>query len=402
LFKLAFRNIFRHAGRTALTLAAIVLGVLGLMLSGGFVEDVYLQLREATIHSHLGHLQIYRAGYYRLGRRDPYGYMIDDPETVSAVASAQEGVELVTQRLQFSGLLNNGRTDLPVVGEGVQPGKEAQLGTSLSVVAGRLLEDRDEFAIAVGEGVASGLGLELGDLVTVLANTPEGSLNSLQLELVGVFRSISKDYDARAIRIPLTAARQLIATDRVHSLVVLLTDSERTDSVAIELADALAGQDYEVMTWYQLATFYQKTVDLYGRQFLVLQIIILFLVLLGVINSVNITIYDRTGEFGTLMALGHRGRDVFELVVLENVLLGLLGAAMGVAIGIVLAWLISALGIPMPPPPGMNVGYTAQIRLVPEVILSAAAVAFLATVLGVLGPARRVTRLPVVDALRQN
>jgi putative ABC transport system permease protein len=253
----------------------------------------------------------------------------------------------------------------------------------------------------VGEGVARALNLEAGDLVTVLANIPEGGLNSIELQVVGVFRSISTDYDALVIRMPLVAGQELLDTERVHSLVVLLEDTEATERVARALAGLLDHDTHEVMTWDQLAEFFQKTVDLYGRQFLVLQIIILFMVLLGVVNSVNITIYDRTGEFGTLMALGNRGRDVFDLILVENILLGLIGALLGIVLGAGAALLISQVGIPMPPPPGMNEGYTATIRLVPSVMATAMAVSFLAAVIGSVLPAWRVTRLPVVDALRQ-
>jgi putative ABC transport system permease protein len=63
---------------------------------------------------------------------------------------------------------------------------------------------------------------------------------------------------------------------------------------------------------------------------------------------------------------------------------------------------ISAIGIPMPPPPSSEVGYTAQIRVVPKELMLAFAVGFLATVTAAVFPARRVTRIPVVDALRQN
>ena len=72
MFKLAFRNIFRNRLRTSLTLAAIITGVVAIIISGGFVEDVFVQLREATIHSRIGHMQIFRRGYIEYGRREPW------------------------------------------------------------------------------------------------------------------------------------------------------------------------------------------------------------------------------------------------------------------------------------------------------------------------------------------
>jgi putative ABC transport system permease protein len=172
--------------------------------------------------------------------------------------------------------------------------------------------------------------------------------------------------------------------------------------VAATLRQRLPSGDFEVKTWLELADFYQKTVDLYERQFGVLQIITLCMVLLTVANSVNMTIFERTGEVGTLMALGNRQNEVWKLVMNENLILGIVGAVSGVAIAISLALGISALGIPMPPPPNADAGYVAYIRLVPSVIVKAFLTGFLATSIAAVLPALRASRLPVVEALRQN
>ena len=99
---------------------------------------------------------------------------------------------------------------------------------------------------------------------------------------------------------------------------------------------------------------------------------------------------------------GNRTGEVFRLIVIESTTLGLAGGIMGVLLGAGLAWGISSIGIPMPPPPNANMGYTAHILIVPSSLLTSFLVGFGATVMAVLVPARRVTRIPVVDALRQN
>ena len=402
MWKLAFRNIFRQRMRTALTLAAIVFGVAGLILSGGFVEDIFVQLREATIHSRLGHLQVSRAGYATFGRRSPFQYAIAEPDSLMRELARRPHVVLVLPRLAFAGLLSNGRANDSIIGEGVDPDKEARLGSYVANTQGRSLRRQDRYGIAVGEGVASALKLKPGDSASILLNTPDGALNSLEFEVVGVFRTYSKDYDDRAVRINLAAAQELVATPVVHSLVVLLDDTRSTDAVAAALRRDLPPSQYEVRTWLELADFYQKTVALYRRQFGVLQIITLCMVLLTVANSVNMTIFERTGEVGTLRALGNRQQDVRRLIIIENTMLGLMGAIGGALTGVGAAYAISALGIPMPPPPNADAGYVAYIRIVPSVVAKAALAGFLATVLASLAPSRRASRLPVVDALRQN
>ncbi|HEX8874222.1 MAG TPA: ABC transporter permease, partial [Nitrosospira sp.] len=187
-----------------MTLAAIMGGVAGLILTGGWVNDIFVQLSEALIHSQSGHLQVYKAGYFSSGTRAPEKYLIASSSMVKQDIAANADVISVMARLNFSGLLNNGRSDLPVIGEGVEPGQEAVLGNSVSVTAGRQLEDKDVFGIMLGQGVARGLKLKPGDHVTLLANSLEGALNSIDLEVIGVFQSFSNDYDARAIKIPLS------------------------------------------------------------------------------------------------------------------------------------------------------------------------------------------------------
>jgi len=402
MLKLALRNVFRQKLRTAMTLAAIVLGVIGLILSGGFVQDVYYMLGEALIHSQSGHLQVSRAGFQAHGTRSPEKFLIAQPDSIMQLLLKMPQVDDVMARINFSGLLSNGRSDWPIIGEGVEPDKEALLGTQVRYVEGRQLAKNDQYGVVLGEGIAHALKLRTGDRATLLLNTAEGALNSLEFEVVGIFQSFSKDYDARAVRIPLVAAHELLGTKGVNSLVVSLKRTEDTRQVANALAGQLDSKQFEVKTWQQLNDFYESTVALYERQFGVLQFIILVMVLLSVANSVNMGVLERVGEFGTMMALGNRSGLVLRLVLTENVLLGLFGATLGLVLGIILAWAISAIGIPMPPPPNANIGYVAQIRLSPSTLAIGFAVGFCATLLAALIPARRVSRIPVVDALRQN
>jgi putative ABC transport system permease protein len=402
MLKLALRNILRHRARTGMTLAAIAFGVAALVLSGGFVRDILAQLAEAIVHSQYGHLQLARAGFFREGSRKPDQYVIADVAKLKARVAAEPGVIDVMGRLAFAGLLNNGRTDLAVIGEGVEPDREAKLGSYVVIAAGRPLTDADAFGVLVGEGVAHSLKLAPGDRVTLVANTPEGAMNTLDLEVVGAFQSFSKEYDARAIRIPLAAAQELMGTRGANTLVVSLARTSETGRVANALDAALTAAGIDIRRWHELSDFYDKTVELYQRQFGVLRLIVLAMVLLSVLNSVNMGVFERIGEFGTMRAVGNRGRDVFRLVVVENAILGIGGAAVGVALGIVFAVGISKLGIPMPPPPNSDLAYVGRIRVEGSDLVSAYLVGLIATILASVLPAARVSRMPVVESLRAN
>jgi putative ABC transport system permease protein len=385
-----------------MTLVAIMAGVAGLILAGGWVNDVFVTLAEALIHSQTGHLQVYKKGFFAEGTRAPERYLIADPNAIKQRVAAETGVENVTARLNFSGLLSNGRSDLPIIGEGGEPVQEARLGSSVSIIDGRQLEDKDTFGVLLGQGVAQGLKLKPGDNVTLLANTLEGALNSIDLEVIGVFQSFSNDYDARAIKIPLAAAQELLGTQDVNALVVTLKKTDDTQPIATLLGEQLGPSGLEIKTWVELNDFYEKTVEMYKGQFGVLQLVILVMVLLSVANSVNMSIFERMGEFGTMMALGNRSSDIFRMIMIENVLLGVLGSTVGLAVGVALALIVSVIGIPMPPPPNANMGYIAHIQVVPSTLLISFSIGILATVLAAVFPARHVSRIQVVEALRQN
>jgi putative ABC transport system permease protein len=178
---------------------------------------------------------------------------------------------------------------------------------------------------------------------------------------------------------------------------------ERTENTSVTV-NALKQQffkdGYEIVGWNELSDFYEKTVELYDRQFGVLRLIILIMVLLSVVNSVNMTLFERTREFGTMLAVGNRSDTVFKLIMLESLCLGTLGALIGMALGCLAALGISAIGIPMPPPPNANLGYTALIRLESASVLTAGAIGFVAAVLATIMPARKASQLDIVEALR--
>jgi putative ABC transport system permease protein len=402
MLKLALRNVSRQKGRTLATLAAVAFGVAALILGGGFVRDLYAQLGEALIHSQSGHIQLARADFFSSGSRFPEKYRLDDAAHLAGQIAQQPEVAQVLMRTQFSALLNNGHTDWPVVGEGVQPEQEARLGSYLKILEGRSLAAADAFGVMIGDGVAKALDVGPGDRVTLLSNTVDGALNTLDFEIIGIFQTFSRDFDARAVRIPLEASQELVGADGANTLVVELKRTANTDRFADALGARFAGQPIEVRTWVQLNDFFEKTVQLYETQFGVLQLIILAMVLLGVANSVNMSAFERIGEFGTMRSLGSRSREIFGLVVVESALLGLAGALLGCVLGALLAVVVSAIGIPMPPPPNANAGYRAAIRLAPDLVLWSAVVGFAGAVLASLVPAARVTRIPVVDALRYN
>ena len=123
-------------------------------------------------------------------------------------------------RLYLSALLNAGERDLPVEVEAVEPVPEAAMATQIQLIGGRDLSAGGRYSLLVGEGVAQRFGLKAGDSVTLTASTAQGAMNSVDIQVAGIFRSFSKEYGDRVVRVWLPTAQELIDSNGVNVVVV--------------------------------------------------------------------------------------------------------------------------------------------------------------------------------------
>lgn len=398
---LAFRNILRQRRRSAIALAAISFSVIALILVSGFIEWIFWAMREATIKTQLGHIQIVRPGYHDAGKADPYAFLL--PDTVPELESPDKHrIKAVAPRLSFGGLISHSDATLSFIGDGVDPREQAAFELNAQLSAGQNLSADDPNGIVVGKGLARNLGVGIGDRVVLLANTVTGGVNAIEVTVRGLFTTATKSYDDAALRLPIQTARQLLRTKGSHAWVVLLNDTAQTDPMLEELRNKLAGENLEVVPWHALADFYNKTKVLFTKQIQGIKVIIVIIILLSISNTMTMSVMERIGEIGTAMALGVRRAGITRLFLTEGVLLGCAGGLLGLALGAPLAKLISSIGIPMPPPPGMDSGYTGEILLTWKIAIEAAALAACTTLVASILPAWKASRMQIVDALRHN
>jgi putative ABC transport system permease protein len=398
---LAARNLVRHRARTLISLSAIAFGVVALVIAGGFIEWIFWAMREAAIETGLGHIQIARPGYHDTGLANPAAFfMPPDPVDFKRVESAP-GVKAVDQRLALSGLVSSGDITVAFTGDAVDPNAERIISSDLPV-EGKRLDATDASGVLLGRGLAHTLGVKPGDTVTFIVQLRRGGISAVDGHVRGTFSTQVKAYDDTAVRMPLELGRRLLRTQGAHTWVVALDATEHTDDAVAYLRKVLPSDRFQVASWFDLSDFYRKAVVLLSQQVHVVAALIGVIIVLGISNTLTMNMLERTGEIGTLMAMGTTRRAVLRLFVTEGVLLGVAGGAIGVGIGIALAQLLSYVGIPMPPPPGREEAYSAEIMLTPALIGGAFALAVLSATLASLYPAWRASRLPIVDALRHN
>ena len=132
----AFRNLIRQKKRSGLGLAAISFGVIALLLAGGFITWNNWALREATIHSRIGHIQILHRDYLEKGESDPFRYLLPNDTEIFQEIEGVPGVHTVTERISFNGLVSHGETSLPFLGDGVIAEKETTVSRQMTIIDG--------------------------------------------------------------------------------------------------------------------------------------------------------------------------------------------------------------------------------------------------------------------------
>ena len=400
--RLAVRNLARNKSRTLVSLLTVGGGVIAFLLAGGFINWIFHDMREATIHSQLGHIQIVRPGFFEKGLADPYAFLLPGKLDDSQAAQTATGIRTMTPRLVFSGLASLGDTTASFSGEGIDPVNEREISNRINIKEGQDLENASDAKVILGEGLARNLGAKPGDSIVLLATAANGSPSAIEVTVAGTFYTINKEFDNYALRLPIALARKLMRVDGATSWVALLDHTEDTASTAQALSQKLPPQSFQIVPWVELADFYNKTVVLFSKQVDVVKLIIGIIIVLTISNTQTMNVLERTTEIGTSLAIGTRSHEVLMLFLLEGLLIGMAGGLIGIGLGYLLGEAISAIGIPMPPPPGMARGYTGQILISLALVRDAAVLAVLTTLLASLLPAWRASRLNIVDALRCN
>ena len=400
---LAFRNIFRNRRRTLMTLFMVGGGVAGLLLAGGYFAFMTRGLRESTINNGLGHLQIFTADHFNRDEVRVLDTGIDNWRQVAATVKTGGHVRGVAPRIEFYGMVSNGEKSSVFMGSAVDPEAEKSLGFTSNVVTGRDLDSKPsgEVEALIGVGLAKSMNVKIGDGLTLLSMTSDGALNGVDVQIVGIVNSGVAEMDARSLRITLASAQRLLQSDRVTNIVVGLDATDNTDRVASELTPRLrsSSQQLALKKWIDLATYYKQVNTMFNGIFLFMGIIVFFMVLMSSVNTLLMSMFERTREIGTMLAMGTPGFWIVALFMLEATLLGLMGAIVGVVGGNLIGALINASGLHMPPPPGYTSSISFRVLHVPAQMIGSSLLVIVSLALASILPAIRASRLKIAEAL---
>lgn len=401
-FSLAWRNLVRQRRRTGLMVTVVAFGFAAFALAGGFMAQSFEALKEGTIRS-VGQLQIVDRRAVGGTEETTLEFGLHNAGRARAIASRDPAVASVLPRIDFVGLASNGAKSIPYLGVGVDPEPEASATYVRElVVAGNYLSGDGGEGVVLGTGLASALGVNTGDAITLMATTPDGSLNAVDAVVRGLADVRIKELNDRYLAAGMgLVSRLLQSPEMVSKLVVFLKPGAEERKAAERLRGALTGAGYSVAIrdWRELAVFYGQVKLLYVGIFGFVGAVLVVIVILSAAIVMTMAVTERAREIGTLRALGARPSGILKMFFTEGVAIAIFGCVAGSLFALVVRTALNASGIILPPPPGATHGVPIHVHFYP--LAYGAGLASMVLTMGIASyfPARRASRISIVEAL---
>jgi len=405
LIRVALRNVFRNRKRTAITLAAVFVGIVVIIFVNGLLAGLHLSFNDQLTKGVLGDLQLQRQGYRDSAESAPLTLDVPLDDSLRAMLDGNDEIEAWSPRIRFGGLVSNGEDSAMFLGMAVDPEKERVVTPKAleNVVEGTWLRDDVPNGVVMSEQLAHSLHLKVGDEITILSNTREGSMNGRDFQLLGLLSSSLPNAPGR-----------LIVMDRSIVGPMLFMDNSATE-IAISLRDPAHAQDVgdalrakvspraiplSVYGWKDLSPFFVDIMQMQDMVFGIVVAVLFLMVLTGIANTMLMSVFERTREIGTLMALGMRRRSVVMLFLLEALMLGVTGALLGLVVGGTVVGLLGLHGIPFAAPGTSGAALTVYPVISTTTVLIVVVFAVVCSLVSAFYPAYRASRLEPVAALR--
>ena len=405
LLKLAWRNIWRNRRRTLLVVLAM-----GMMMSFLVMYDSMIFGFESAVYGNAiklsgGNIQIRANGYEDSYSANP---MLPMGDGLDAVATAEElsGIEAVLRHANTGGLVSNREGVFPVSIFGIEPEIEAPVNPIFQeefLVDGRMLQSDDEDVVFIGKGLADAMDVGVGDRISMSGKSTHEEMRQRTMTIIGIYDVNLASLERQGLYISLSEAQHLYDLDNNITEVIIYTEITGKEEPIVETLNASLSS-YEITTWHTAIPELSSTVEMKNAIMTGFSVVILGIASIGLFNILLMAIYERTKEIGLLGAIGLKPRQISLLFLYEGIIIGLIGAVVGIIMGYTITFVLGIYGIDY----GFAVDMVDYMALMGSIIypafdfnltLQRAGLLALISALAALYPALEASRREPADAL---
>ncbi len=401
--RLAFRNLRRNRRRTILTGSALAVGLLVTVVMTGLLDGIDRQSINNLIAYDLASMKAFTPGYLD---EDLPGLelTLSDPEGLLESVLSSGDVAAATLRLEMSGMLIKGAEEMFVRVVGVDPVGDREVFSTLDAVAdGRSIHDQTP-VVLVGDRLARDVGIQSGDLVTLLVRSAPGALNLRTLPVAGILATGHPKVDGIQVIVPLALARDLaLLPGGATEIAVRTSDLEHPERAMTYLTTVMPSVEWR--NWQELGEDFIALSRMKRTGNLITIGILVLLAAVAVMNTMVMAVHERVQEIGALRALGFTRGMVGRIFLYEGLLIGVGGGLVAVVLGSALVAYLGHVGISLAMYGDMDIGYPIRDAMYPMVnpvnVVAIFIFGLVVSLLASWSAAHRASRGQIVRALRE-
>ncbi len=399
LFKLATKNILRAKRRTALTFLMLSFGIIFYLIMEGMLEGFDVVSFQNLIDFETGHLKIRSVQFNEDRPFDIKNYL----EKASEIEEELKKFEFITgftSRINFLSELDNGIDATPVITVGIDTVNDRKVFSLEKFIIKGSLEKQGAL---VGKALAEDMKLDIGDVIYNTFRDRDGMYTSIELQITGLIQSADPKVNNASLFINLDETKEYLGVNGVTAISIKTQNFKNTEAFKLKLKSAIANAD--VLTWQELSTDFaalMATKRAGGNYFLFFTIMI---ALVGIINTLLMSVYEKRQEIGTMMALGMEHREIRNIFIFEGFTIGLLGSICGLILGTIVNLYFIYVGIDYTAlmgedGMGFNVMGVIKSAWVFPAYFKSVFIVIIASVLSSYYPAKKIMRMEPADCLR--
>jgi ABC-type lipoprotein release transport system permease subunit len=341
--RLAWRNIWRHKRRTFIIVLAMSLTLALMMwydgLMNGFTDAIYGN----AVQILGGNVQVHAEGYRAEANSNPL-FPLADPQAVVKAAESNPLTLAATQRIRTGGLVTSREGAFSVGIIGVEPEKEVKVNIiGQNVKEGRNLASDDLDSVLIGKGLADAMSVKVGDRITMVGRSQHEQMRQRTMTVVGIFDLGLADIEKQSVYISLGEAQALYDVTGSTEVAIFLQKLGQENNVIASMKPGLPG--YEIESFEANYPDLASAINSKNGVMDIFSVIIIAIAGVGILNLLLMAVYERTREIGVLGAMGLKPNQISMLFVLEGIIIGLVGVAAGIVVGLTLNGYLMKVGL---------------------------------------------------------
>lgn len=341
LLSLALKNLFRSKRRTILTFLILSVGIALYIVMVGIVSGYKIQSINNFIQFDTGHIKIRSVNY---DREDPYNLnnFITDTSKIKEILNKKPYIISYTDRIQFMAEIDNGRDSQPGIVIGIDEKNDNKVFNLTNyIIKGKI----EKHSALIGKNLADDMGVKIGDSLFLTFRNKDGVIDSVEVYVGGVVFTPDPMVNSSTVFITLDEAKEYLAMNGVSEVTIITKEYKNDKKYIKELKNEL--EDYNILSWRELTQGIEAAAKQDEITTYIFVIFILIIAIVGIINTMLMSVYEKTKEIGTLKAMGMTDREVEGIFVLEGLIIGIAGGIFGLILGGFINWYFVEVGYDM-------------------------------------------------------